>query len=362
MSFINNWLRSDIKAINAYHVPPANNMIKLDAMESPFALPDELVGQYLAYLADSELNRYPSPGADDLNQTLRGLMDIPEEFGVLLGNGSDELIQLLALACETNDTILSVEPSFVMYDMIAKFTRLNYKGVALTQDYQLDLALMLKEVQTHNPKLIFIAYPNNPTGNTFDRKSIEEIISSTDAMVVLDEAYYAYAGDSFLMDIAKYPNLVVLRTVSKIGFAGLRLGLLIGSKQTVAELDKLRLPYNINTLTQVSANFLLKEKSEIEKNAKIIIEQRQVLLDELNSVSGLIVYPSQANFILLKAPKAQALFDYLKDNGVLIKNLSSAPKLTDCLRVTVGDDFQNQQFIRIVKKFYALDSQGDAND
>ena len=352
MSFIDNWLRADIKAINAYHVPPAGDMIKLDAMESPFALPDELVGQYLAYLAESELNRYPNPSADELNQTLRELMDINDEFGVLLGNGSDELIQLLALACETNNTILSVEPSFVMYDMIAKFTRLNYQGVALTDDYQLDTELMLKAIAKHNPKLIFIAYPNNPTGNTFDRVAIERIIKATDAMVVLDEAYYAYAGDSFLNDIAKYPNLVVLRTVSKIGFAGLRLGLLIGSKETVAELDKLRLPYNINTLTQVSANFLLKEKAEIDKNAAVIIEQRQLLLSELNKISGLLVYPSQANFILFKAPKAQALFDYLKSNKILIKNLSGAPKLTGCLRVTVGDSDQNQKFLQVVKKFY----------
>ncbi|WP_428087916.1 histidinol-phosphate transaminase [Candidatus Thioglobus sp.] len=352
MSFINNWLRSDIQAINAYHVPPAGAMIKLDAMESPFALSDELTTQYLAHLADSELNRYPNPSADELNQTLRALMGIPGEFGVLLGNGSDELIQLLALACKANDTILSVEPSFVMYDLIAKFTRLNYQGVALTQDYQLDAERMLQAISEYKPKLIFIAYPNNPTGNSFDRADIERIISATDAMVVLDEAYYAYADDSFLNDISKYPNLVVLRTVSKIGFAGLRLGLLIGAKTTTEQLDKLRLPYNINTLTQVSGNFLLKEKAQIEKNAAIIIQQRQQLSDELKQITGLLVYASQANFILFKAPKAQALFDYLKVHNVLIKNLSNAPKLTDCLRVTVGDEDQNQQFLKIVNRFY----------
>ncbi|WPE16300.1 histidinol-phosphate transaminase [Candidatus Thioglobus autotrophicus] len=352
MSFIRKWLRADIQAIKAYHVPPAEDMIKLDAMESPFALPDELIGQYLAYLADAQLNRYPNPGAEELNKTLRDLMSIPKEFGILLGNGSDELIQLLALACEADDTILSVEPSFVMYGMIAKFTHLNYQGVALTQDYQLDLDKMLAAINTHTPKLIFIAYPNNPTGNTFDRKSIETIISSTEAMVVLDEAYYAYAGDSFMGDIEKYPNLVVLRTVSKIGFAGLRLGLLIAAEETVAELDKLRLPYNINTLTQVSANFLLTEKDEINRNAAIIIEQRQILSEALTNIEALQVYPSQANFILFKAPQAQALFDYLKANGILIKNLSSAPKLADCLRVTVGDHAQNQQFLQIVKRFY----------
>jgi len=352
MSFINNWLRSDIQAINAYHVPASNDMVKLDAMESPFPLPDELIGQYLAYLADADLNRYPNPDAEELQQTLRELMDIPAEFGVLLGNGSDELIQLLALACETSDTILSIEPSFVMYGMIAKFTRLNYQGINLDDNFDIDLLATLSAIATHNPKLIFIAYPNNPTGNAFDRDAIETIITSTDAMVVLDEAYYAYADDSFLMDIAKHPNLVLLRTVSKIGFAGLRLGLLIGAKDTVAELDKLRLPYNINTLTQVSANFLLQEKDEIDKNAKAILAERANLSTALSVIDGLSVYPSQANFILFRAPGANELFETLKAQGVLIKNLSSAPNLDNCLRVTVGSMEENSLFISIVKDHY----------
>ena len=352
MSFINNWLRADIQAINAYHVPTSVDMVKLDAMESPFPLPDELIGQYLAYLADADLNRYPNPSADELRQTLRELMDIPAEFGVLLGNGSDELIQLLALACETGDTILSIEPSFVMYGMIAKFTRLNYQGVNLDGNFEIDLSATLSAIETHKPKLIFIAYPNNPTGNAFDRGAIETIITSTEAMVVLDEAYYAYADDSFLMDIAKYPNLVLLRTVSKIGFAGLRLGLLIGAQDTVSELDKLRLPYNINTLTQVSANFLLQEKGEIDKNAKAILAERSNLSTALSGIDGLSVYPSQANFILFKAPGANALFEALKTQGVLIKNLSSASNLDNCLRVTVGSMEENALFISIVKAYY----------
>lgn len=352
MSFINNWLRADIQAINAYHVPTSVDMVKLDAMESPFPLPDELIGQYLAYLADADLNRYPNPSADELRQTLRELMDIPAEFGVLLGNGSDELIQLLALACETGDTILSIEPSFVMYGMIAKFTRLNYQGVNLDGNFEIDLSATLSAIEIHKPKLVFIAYPNNPTGNAFDRSAIEAIITSTEAMVVLDEAYYAYADDSFLMDIAKYPNLVLLRTVSKIGFAGLRLGLLIGAQDTVSELDKLRLPYNINTLTQVSANFLLQEKGEIDKNAKVILAERSNLSTALSGIDGLSVYPSQANFILFKAPGANALFEALKTQGVLIKNLSSAPNLDNCLRVTVGSMEENALFISIVKAYY----------
>ncbi len=351
MSFINHWLRPDIRAIDAYHVPASSGLVKLDAMESPFDLPEDLIAQYLAYLSNAQLNRYPSPSAPELQQTLRELMNIPTEFGVLLGNGSDELIQLLALACAAGDTVLSIEPSFVMYAMIAKFTHLNYVGVDLTDDFQLDLPSMQAAIETHKPKIIFIAYPNNPTGNSFDRQDIERIIASTDALVVLDEAYYAYADDSFLDDINRYPNLVVLRTVSKIGFAGLRLGLLIGTQDTVAELDKLRLPYNINTLTQISGNFLLQQKDEINKNANIILAERKRLFDALSVMDNLTAYPSQANFILFKAPDANGLFEHLKANGILIKNLSNAPKLHNCLRVTIGSPQQNTQFINTVKTF-----------
>lgn len=352
MSFINNWLRYDIQSINAYHVPASDDMVKLDAMEFPFNLSDELIDQYLVYLAECELNRYPNPNAPQLQQTLRKLMNIPEEFSLLLGNGSDELIQLLALACNENDTILSVDPSFVMYEMIAKFTRLNYQSVDLNDTFEIDLDTTLSAIKTHQPKLIFIAYPNNPTGNAFDRNSIKTIIRVSSGLVVLDEAYYAYADDSFLADIKKYPNLVLLRSISKIGFAGLRLGLLIGTHDTIAQLDKLRLPYNINTLTQVSANFLLQKKDTINANTKIILIERDKLSSALSNIKGLQVYPSQANFILFKAPKANELFETLKQQGVLIKNLSSAPKLTNCLRVTVGSSEQNQQFMTVVEKFY----------
>jgi len=352
MSFINNWLRKDIQAINAYHVPSADGMVKLDAMESPFPLPDDLIGQYLAYIADQEINRYPDPTAENLTSTLRKLMKISDDHGVLLGNGSDELIQLLALACDSGDTILSVEPSFVMYEMIAKFTHLNYQGVRLDSNYELDVDEFLSTISSTKPKIIFIAYPNNPTGNSFKRSDIEKIINASDALVVLDEAYYAYANDSFLSDIDKYDNLVVLRTISKIGFAGLRLGLLIANKDTACELDKLRLPYNINTLTQTSANFLLKQQDEINKNAQIIIDEREKLLASLDSMEELSVYPSQANFILFKTAQAQELFDYLKDNNILIKNLTSAPGLSNCLRVTVGSIEQNKLFVDLVNNFY----------
>lgn len=352
-SFIHNWLRSDIQAISAYHVPKAQEMIKLDAMESPFVLGDELLQRYLQHLAEQPINRYPDPSADKVLAPLRALMGIEDEFGVLLGNGSDELIQLLALACSPGDTILSVEPSFVMYEMIAKFTHLNYQGVALNEDFELDVEAFLAAIEAHQPKLIFIAYPNNPTGNSFKRADIERIIESAgDALVVLDEAYYAYADDSFLADVARYENLVVLRTVSKIGFAGLRLGLMVGNQVTVDELNKLRLPYNINMLTQAAAEFLLDQREMIACNAKVIRDERTQLFEALSNFSVLQVYPSQANFILFRASDAPALFEALKQNGILIKNLSQAPGLSNCLRVTVGAPKENLAFIKVLEAHY----------
>ncbi len=352
MSFINQWLRPDIQEIQAYHVPKSENMIKLDAMESPFLVPEDLVKPYLDYLAEAELNRYPDAGAEVLQQTLRDLMDIPDELDILLGNGSDELIQLLALACDTGDTILGLEPSFVMYEMIAKFTRLNYTGVGLNESFDIDLEATLNAIAKHKPKLIFIAYPNNPTGNAFDRNAIKKIIESTDALVVVDEAYYAYAQDSFMSELNNYSNMVLLRTVSKIGFAGLRLGLLIGNADTVGHLDKLRLPYNINTLTQASANFLLKEKQRIIDNAQVIINERGRLFDALSAFDPLTVYPSDANFLLIKTDDANTLFVFLKEQGVLIKSFASHPQLGDCIRITVSNADENNVLLAQIKNFY----------
>ncbi len=352
MTFINKWLRSDIQKIKAYHVPKSENMIKIDAMESPFPVPKDLMGSYLTYLSEAALNRYPSPGAEEVQQTLRSLMDIPNELGVLLGNGSDELIQLMALACENGDTVLSFEPSFVMYEMIAKFTQLNYQGVLLDDNYEINLDSTLNKIKRTQPKLIFIAYPNNPTGNAFDRESIHTIIKESEALVVVDEAYYAYSEDSFLNEVANYPNLVLLRTISKVGFAGLRLGLLIGSQDTISELDKLRLPYNINSLTQVSANFLLKEKEHIVANADIIINERQRLYEELTTISSLKVFPSQANFLLIKVDNAKSLFEFLKDNGILVKSFAMNPQLSNCIRVTVGNPSENNEFLGQIKSYY----------
>ena len=352
MTFIEQWLRSDIKNIDAYHVPVSKDMIKLDAMESPFGVPEDLKVEFLKCIEQSEVNRYPEADPSPLKDTLRSLMDIPDEFGILLGNGSDELIQLLALACSKDDLIMSFEPSFVMYELVSKYVNLEYFGVQLDSNFDINLSDALLIIERENPKIIFIAYPNNPTGNCFDYDAIIEIIKSTNSMVILDEAYYAYSDKSFLSEISNFPNLLVLRTISKIGFAGLRLGLLIGDQETIAQLNKLRLPYNINALTQTSANFLLQDKQRIINNAQIIIEERRRLAHELSLFSKFKVYPSQTNFILVHSEDAHSLHTALKENGILIKGFPKGSKLSDFIRISVSEPVENNILIDAIRNYY----------
>jgi histidinol-phosphate aminotransferase len=352
MTFIEQWLRSDIKNIDAYHVPVSKDMIKLDAMESPFGVPEDLKVEFLKCIEQSEVNRYPEADPSPLKDTLRSLMDIPDEFGILLGNGSDELIQLLALACSKDDLIMSFEPSFVMYELVSKYVNLEYFGVQLDSNFDINLSDALLIIEREKPKIIFIAYPNNPTGNCFDYDAIIEIIKSTNSMVILDEAYYAYSDKSFLSEISNFPNLLVLRTISKIGFAGLRLGLLIGDQETIAQLNKLRLPYNINALTQTSANFLLQDKQRIINNAQIIIEERRRLAHELSLFSKFKVYPSQTNFILVHSEDAYSLHTALKENGILIKGFPKGSKLSDFIRISVSEPVENNILIDAIRNYY----------
>ena len=352
MTFIEQWLRSDIKNIDAYHVPVSKDMIKLDAMESPFGVPEDLKVEFLKCIEQSEVNRYPEADPSPLKDTLRSLMDIPDEFGILLGNGSDELIQLLALACSKDDLIMSFEPSFVMYELVSKYVNLEYFGVQLDSNFDINLSDALLIIEREKPKIIFIAYPNNPTGNCFDYDAIIEIIKSTNSMVILDEAYYAYSDKSFLSEISNFPNLLVLRTISKIGFAGLRLGLLIGDQETIAQLNKLRLPYNINALTQTSANFLLQDKQRIINNAQIIIEERRRLAHELSLFTKFKVYPSQTNFILVHSEDAHSLHTALKENGILIKGFPKGSKLSDFIRISVSEPVENNILIDAIRNYY----------
>jgi len=348
-----NWIRPEIQALSAYHVPDSSGYIKLDAMENPYRWSDELTNKWLELLRQSELNRYPDPSAESLKSKIYSSLNIPDSAKIILGNGSDELIQMIMMAVSGSDrTIMSVEPSFVMYRMIATFLDMPYVGVPLGNDFSLNTEAMLSAIKQHQPAVIFLAYPNNPTGNLFDNVVIDKIIDESGAIVVVDEAYYAFADKTYADKLDRYENLLVMRTVSKMGLAGLRLGYMAGSKKLINEIDKVRLPYNINVLTQLSAEFALDNVNELNQQTKQIQLDRESLLAEMNTLDGIDVYPTQANFILFRCNQKPAddVFDSLKQQKVLIKNLSKvSSSLKNCLRVTVGLPSENEKFLSALK-------------
>lgn len=345
-------IREEILALSAYHVPPAQGMVKLDAMENPYSLPEPLREEIGRLAAGAAINRYPDPSGTGLKAVLREAMDIPAGMDVLLGNGSDEIIEIITLAtARRGAVIMSVEPTFVMFRMIATFAGVEYAGVPLKEDFTLDLDAMLTAIERHKPAVIFLAYPNNPTGNLFDAEAISRIIEQAPGLVVVDEAYYAFADASFMGQLALYPNLALMRTLSKLGLAGLRLGLLIGSPAWLAHFEKLRLPYNVNVLTQAIAATVLRHKTELLRQADAIKRERAYLLECLGGIEGIRAYSSDANFILFRVERADKIFDGLKQRGILIKNFNGThPLLAGCLRVTVGTADENRRFLLALKQ------------
>lgn len=331
-------------------MPPAHGMIKLDAMENPYAWPAEVTADWHAVLQDVAVNRYPDAGAGLLREKLHAVMQVPSGMDILPGNGSDELIQIIAMAvAKPERVLLTPEPGFIMYQMISRYVHMQYRGLPLDRtDFSLSRDAALAAIKQYHPALVFIACPNNPTGNLFDRSTVIEIIRTAPGLVVIDEAYHAFAGDSFMDCLPEYDNLLILRTLSKSGLAGLRLGYLVGAPAWINELDKVRLPYNINVLTQKSAEFILDRYDMLTRQAAQICRDRERLFKQLQALEEVTVWPSRANFLLFRCRNrgADAIHAGLKQHGILVKNLhGSQPNLEQCLRVTVGTADENRSFI-----------------
>ena len=354
-----NFIRDDIKAMSAYRIADLpEGFIKLDAMESPyhpFARFPELSNEWLRLIAQAPIQLYPNPAASGLQETLRKAFDIPEAASIALGNGSDELIQFLTLlVAQSGATMLTVEPSFVMYRHNAELYGMNYVGVPLNEDFTLDLPAVLSAIEKHQPALIFIAYPNNPTGVCFRREEVEAIIRAAQGIVVVDEAYGAFSRDSFLPQAGSVENLVVMRTISKIGFAGLRIGYAAGSPAVMDELAKILPPYNMNQLSLATAKFALQHHDVIQTTIDILKTERERVFNELSAMGRLKAFPSEANFITVRVPDTDALFNTLKENRILIKKLHGThPLLAQCVRITIGSPGQNDAVLDIIRKLYA---------
>lgn len=344
---INELVRKEVRAVSAYCVPNAEGLVKLDAMENPHSLPEKLRQAWLVRLAAVEINRYPDPQCRTLKRKLRDIYDINDDHGVVLGNGSDELIQMLALLVGGDGKILlAPTPTFSMYQLIATTTGCQFVGVPLRADFNLDGDALLAAIRKHQPACVFLALPNNPTGNCFAEEIIAEVLKQAPGIVVLDEAYFAFCQRSFLPRLQQFPDLMVLRTLSKSGMAGLRLGLLIAHPHWTEQLEKIRLPYNINSLTQSSVQFYLEHHAVMQQQAMQIIAQREVVFERLRNKPGVHPYPSEANFILFSLEQdAKQIYNRIREQGVLIKNLHHTVALANHLRVTIGSESENEQFL-----------------
>lgn len=350
---VKRWVKPVIQAMQPYHVADASGMVKLDAMENPYTWPEELKQRWLVELKEVDVNRYPDAHAGPLQEKLREVMAIPENMSIVLGNGSDELIQMIAMAlAQTDRTYIATDPSFAMYRAITEAVDVKFKGVSLNDDFSLNPDLMLSAIDQHQPAIIFLAYPNNPTGNLFDAKVVENIIQAAPGVVVLDEAYHAFSGRSFMTRLNDFDNLLVMRTLSKSGLAGLRLGLLAGPNEWISELDKIRLPYNINILSQRTAEFILAHHEILDAQIQQICQSRDTLYALLADLNDIQVWSSATNFILFRSTikPGDDIYHGLKKQGILIKNLHGNHQLlAQCLRVTVGTEDENIKFLDALK-------------
>lgn len=340
--------------MHAYAVQDSRGLLKLDAMENPFGLPPQLqfeLGQRLGALA---LNRYPGEGVERLKSALAAHVGLPAGQSLMLGNGSDELISLLALACDTpGASILAPLPGFVMYAMSAQLQGLRFVGVPLTADFELDEAAMLAAIAEHRPALTYLAYPNNPTANLWSVETLRRLIAAVGeqgGLVVMDEAYQPFASHSWLSEIEARPeanaHVLLMRTLSKFGLAGIRLGYMMGRSDLIAEIDKVRPPYNISVLNSECALFALEHAEVFAEQAATLRRERGLLLAALRRLAGVQAWDSDANMVLVRVPEADKTFAGMKACGVLVKNVSKMHALlANCLRLTVGTADDNAQML-----------------
>ncbi|MCL4745629.1 MAG: histidinol-phosphate transaminase [Burkholderiaceae bacterium] len=341
--------------MSGYQVPDAAGMIKLDAMENPYHFPPELRARLGERLAAVAINRYPVPTYTALKAAICERLGVPAGFDVILGNGSDELITLLTVAAaRPGASIVAPVPAFVMYELSARLASVRFVGVALAPDFSLDLPATLAAIERERPALVYLGYPNNPTGNLYDDAAIEAVVRAAPGAVVIDEAYQPFAQASWMSRLPEFGHLLVMRTVSKLGLAGIRLGYLAAAPAWLEQLEKLRPPYNVNVLTESAAMFALEHLDVLERQAAQLRADRDALAVRLAALGGVEVFASQANFVLIRVAGAAALWRALLERKVLVKDVGRMhPLLADCLRLTVGTPQENAAMVAALEQAMA---------
>ena len=323
-------------------------------MENPFRLPPQMQAELGERLGRVAINRYPVKCVADVAAALSRFVDLPAGNKLIVGNGSDELIDILSAACDVpGAVVLAPLPGFVMYEMSARLRGLKFVGVSLTAEFELDEAAMLSAIEQHRPAITYIAYPNNPTANLFNEHIIERIVEAVgrqNGLLVFDEAYQPFSSRTWLPRLGRYDHVLVLRTLSKFGLAGVRLGYLCGPQALIEEIDKVRPPYNVSALNAEAALFALEHADEYASQAALLRSERARLMAALQGTPGVHVFPSEANMLLVRVPDSKAAFDGMKLRGVLVKHIAGLhPLLLNCLRLTVGTPQENDLMIHALK-------------
>ncbi|RUM31154.1 MAG: histidinol-phosphate transaminase [Aquifex sp.] len=335
-----------IKSLSAYKTEVSPASVRLSSNEFPYDFPEDIKAKILEEIKKIPLNKYPDPEAKELKEIIADFFGVKTE-NVILGNGSDELIYYISMAIgELYLPVYIPIPTFPMYEISAKVLGRPTVSVPLQEDFDIDLNRSLERIREEKPVLGYFAYPNNPTGNLFSREKIEKI-REEGIFCAIDEAYYHYSGETFLEDALNREDTVVLRTLSKIGMASLRVGILIGKEEIVRELNKVRLPFNITYPSQIMAKVILTEgRNFLEEKIKEVIKERERVYEGMKKIEGVEVFPSTANFLLFRTIfSAHEVYEELLKRDVLVRNVSYLPRLNRCLRVSIGKPRENDRFL-----------------
>lgn len=343
--------REDLKYFKPYKVGKENYKIKLDANESFIKYPKEIEKEILNAVQNTMFNRYPDEMSTDLRK-LYGEYIGADEDNIIVGNGSDELIQIITNTfLDKGDKAAMVMPDFSMYDIYTKIARGSMVKIPLDDQFNLDIQNLIDTVNKERCKVLFLSNPNNPIGRIIKREDIIKIIENCNSIVVIDEAYMEFYGDSIIDKCNCYKNLIVLRTCSKaLGAAAIRLGFLIANTELVEEILKVKPPFNVNALTQNVGSVLLKDKDFIIKNVNKIIEEREYLYKELREIDEFKVYKSYANFILLETKNSDKINDFLIKKGIKLRSFKEG-RLKNFLRITVGTREENNMVLDKIRNF-----------
>ncbi len=347
-------VRPEIAAIKPYHVENHPCDVVLDANENPFSLPDELTKELESLSGRMEINKYPDPGSRRLKESLAERDGVGADR-LLIGNGSDEIIQMiLSVFCPKGTKVLFPVPTFSMYSLITSMWGGIPIECPLNSEWDINLPAFTETMKREKPAVLFLATPNNPTGNCFSREKALNILQEFEGIVVIDEAYYHFAGETFLKLLDDFPKLIILRSLSKIGLAGLRLGYCIASPKIVDYLNRVRLPYNISSFSQSAAGVLLKNWDVLNEQIEWIQQERGRVFNLMKEAQRITPFPSSANFILFRLEEGRGdpseFFNQLIGQGIRIRDFSKAPFLKRCFRVTIGTKEENDAFLKAIER------------